>query len=104
MSPAVLWNWLDRDGQACFLPGAAVVPGEPLRFEPVTLSDCPLDILSCASDVTQSMKALSAACPVGWSAEQRFQASYHAMLEATNAGRWQEAKRVAFALERLRDA
>ncbi|MFP5428508.1 MAG: DUF4123 domain-containing protein [Gammaproteobacteria bacterium] len=104
LSPAVLWSWLDRDGQACFLPGAAEALGEPLRFEPVTLSDCQLDILSCASDVTRLMDELEAACPVEWSAEQRFQASYHAMLEARDAGEWQEAKRLAYTLERLRDA
>jgi hypothetical protein len=37
-------------------------------------------------------------------AERRFQASYSAMLAASQAGVWRDDERQAYTLERLRDA
>ncbi|MCE1117954.1 MULTISPECIES: DUF4123 domain-containing protein [Pseudomonas] len=104
LRPAVFWSWLDRDGQGQRLAGTDDIPGPLERFEPIELSDHQVDILGCASDVTLGMDAFTAACPADWGAERRFQASYSAMLAASQAGVWRDDERQAYTLERLRDA
>jgi hypothetical protein len=50
------------------------------------------------------MVSLADALPSAWRAEQRFQACYAAMLDATQAGLLLNSQREAHTLDRLRNA
>jgi hypothetical protein len=102
LRPALFWSWLDRDGAPQRLQGAADRHASVEAFEPIELSDNQLQTLSCASDATLAIRKLRIALPPGWGAEQLFQASYAAMLEATQAGLLLKAERETFTLDRLR--
>lgn len=104
LRPAMFWSWLDRDGAPQRLLGAPDTPESPDGFSPIELSDSQVDTLSCASDATLAMKSLRYALPSGWGTEQRFQACYAAMLEATRAGLLLKPEREAFTFDRLRNA
>lgn len=104
LRPVVFWSWLDRDGAPQRLLGDADAADSANVSEPVELSDSQVETLGCASDATLAMANLSAAFPQAWGAEQRFQACYAAMLEATQAGLLTDAQREAFVLDRLRKA
>lgn len=104
LRPAVFWSWLDRDGQCQYLAGTADTPCASEGLITLELSDSQVDRLGCASDAALGMTLFTAACPVDWRAERRFQACYDAMLAASKAGIWLDAERQAFTLEQLRDA
>ncbi|MCK1784971.1 DUF4123 domain-containing protein [Pseudomonas sp. TNT11] len=104
LRPAVFWSWLDRDGSPKRLAGTADTPELPEDFTPIELSDSQLETLSCASDATVAMVSLADALPSAWRAEQRFQACYAAMLDATQAGLLLNSQREAHTLDRLRNA
>lgn len=104
LRPAVFWSWQDRDGLPNRLSGTADTTECPEEFTPIELSDSQLDTLCCASDATVAMASLADALPSEWSAEERFQACYAAMLDATQAELLLTAEREAYTLDRLRNA
>lgn len=105
LRPAVFWSWLDRDQQPAFLWGNGERPEAlPQSTTPVELSDSQIEAFSCASDAMLAVTQLEDAFPAAWSAEQRFQACYAALLKATQAGVREIAQREAFTLETLRIA
>lgn len=104
LSPAVFWSWLDRDGVPKRHPGLASPVALPESFTPIELTDSQLETLNCASDATVAMVSLADALPAHWSAEQRFEGCYAAMLDATQVGLLLAAQREAHTLDRLRSA
>lgn len=103
LCPAMFWSWLDQDRAPKRLAGALTAPVSADDFNIIELSDSQLEVLGCAADATAAMPNLSDAFPAEWSAEQRFQACYAAMLEATEAGVLMATQREAFTLDRLRN-
>lgn len=103
LRPAVFWSWLDRDGVPKRLSGTAATPELQDDFTPIELSDRQLETLSCASDATLAMVSLADALPSEWSAEERFQACYAAMLDATQIGLLLTPQREAHTLDSLRN-
>lgn len=104
LRPAVFWSWLDRDGLPKRVLGTADTSEFPEKFTPMELSDHQLETLSCVSDATLAMVSLAEVLPSEWSAEQRFQACYSAMLDATQTGLLLTPQREAHTLEWLRNA
>ncbi|WP_294739548.1 DUF4123 domain-containing protein [uncultured Pseudomonas sp.] len=104
LEAAEFWSWLDRDGMPGRLLGCSVVPESAGALEPVELSDSQLEVLGCVSDATLVVDSLRKALPEEWGAEQRFQACYVALLEATEAGLLLDSEREVFTLDRLRNA
>ncbi|KPN90926.1 DUF4123 domain-containing protein [Pseudomonas nunensis] len=101
LHPAVFWSWLDRDGLPQRLLGAPDTPEWPGDFIAIELSDSQLETLSCASDATAAMVSLADALPSEWSAEQRFQACYAGMLDATQAELLLMPQREAYTRDKL---
>jgi hypothetical protein len=104
LRPAVFWSWLDLDGAPHRLLGKPEMPVTTDEHHVIELSDDQLETLGCASDAIAAMSNLEEALPADWSVQQRFQACYAAMLEATQAGLLVAAQREAFTLDRLRTA
>lgn len=104
LRPAVFWSWLDRDGIPQRQSGSADATAIVAEFTPIELTDSQVETLSCASDATLALADMGEAFPRALGAEQRFQACYAAMLEATQAGLLVATQRQAFALDRLRKA
>ncbi|MCS3473139.1 hypothetical protein M2401_006907 [Pseudomonas sp. JUb42] len=98
LRPAVFWSWLDRDGAPKRLLGVSDAPEVP---GPIELSDSQVETLCCVGDATRALANLNSALPQQWSREQRFQACYAAMLEATEAGLLMDNEREAFVLDKL---
>lgn len=101
LSPALLWSWLDRDGIPRHRAGAGADAGSVDDPPPFELSDRQIDVLCCAADAAEALVRLRASLPQEWSAEQRFQACYRAVLEAGEAGLLSSAKSDPFVLDRL---
>ncbi|MGH8383842.1 DUF4123 domain-containing protein [Pseudomonas sp.] len=102
LHPALFWSWLDRDGAPQHLLGAAQIPTVADAHSPVELSDSQVDTLACAADASAALASLSTAFPSKWGVEQRFQACYRAMLDASQAGLLLNAQREAYTLEQVR--
>lgn len=101
LRPAVFWSWLDRDSQPQRLAGLGAMgtPGdEPGPFE---LTDCQVETLGCAGDAAALLKRLRGLGLERWTAQQRFQACYQAMLDATEEGLIADTEREAFVLDKL---
>jgi len=103
LAPALRWSWLDRDGIPRHLAGTADTDcvDDPL---PCELSDRQVDVLCCAADAMEVQDSLRASLPEGWGAEQRFQACYRAVLDASEAGVFAQTRYDAFILEHLQAA
>ena len=104
LRPAVFWSWLDRDGHPKRMLGDPDAPDLPEDFRHIELSDRQLKTLGCASDASLAMASIGEKLPPEWGAEQRFEACYAAMLEASEAGLLLSTEREAYTLERLGDA
>jgi hypothetical protein len=104
LRPALFWSWLDRNGAPQRLLGNPGPPEEFGSFEPLEFSDSQFEIFGCARDAEMAVQNLNHALPPEWSAEQRYQACYAAMLEASEAGVLLKPERETFTLERLRKA
>lgn len=104
LHPVAFWSWLDRDGRPQCLVGQAERAESAEPVAPLELSDRQLETLGCASDATVVMADLGAAFPLDWGLERRFQMSFAAMLEATEAGLLLPPEREAFVLDTLGNA
>jgi hypothetical protein len=104
LRPAVFWSWLDRDDQPQRLAGAHATPQDVDDCCPLELSDSQVDTLGCASDAAAVLKLVHQENPERWSAQQRFQACYLAMIEATEVGLMGDPERETFVLAKLQGA
>ncbi len=104
LRPAVFWSWLDLDGAPQRLLGTSDLPGDNAEHSPIELSDDQVETLGCASDALLATQSLEDSLPAEWSAQQRFQACYAAMLDATEAGLMVATQREAFTLQQLSNA
>ncbi len=101
LSPAVSWNWLDRDGLRQQMEGLDEPPMYSDELVPPELTDTQMETLACASDAAVLTQDQLAAFPADHSLEYRFQTCYAAMLEATRIGLILPTQRDAFALDLL---
>ncbi|MCY1294537.1 hypothetical protein D9M70_438360 [compost metagenome] len=101
LRPAVFWSWLDRNGVPQCLLGKGGPAESAASFSAIELSDDQRETLGCASDATVLLASPEAALIPGSSAEQRFQACYAAMLDATRVDLLLENQRRAHVFDRM---
>lgn len=99
--PAVFWSWMDRDGLPHHLASGGDPGGTVANFSPIQLSQDQLASLSCITDAAQAMSALETVLPAHWSQEQRFEACYGALAQATAQGVLAAADRDVYAHDML---
>lgn len=101
LRPALFWSWLDRDCAPQRLLGLGAVPEGSADVRPLDLDASQLARLGCTPDATRAMSRLNGLLPAQWTTEQRFQACYAALIDASDAGLLAEEPREAFVRERL---
>ncbi len=104
LQPALLWSWLDLDGEPQRVIGTGTLMVGPENLAPLAFDDGQADAFSCASDAFAAMTGLGHALNPEWTREQRFRACFVTMREASTAGLCTTHEREGFLLERLSTA
>lgn len=101
LRPALFWSWTDRDGAIQKISGEGMLLVEDERVERIDLDDHQLDSLLCVCDANTLLARLNLQDYPAMSEEQRFQACYHGMIEATKAHVLMEDAREQFVVKGL---
>ena len=82
---ALYWGWVDRDRQACWLPGS-FLPGQPLpeKEPPLQLTDAQLSQLGCIGDAQMLLPQAQERFPE-FTVEACFETCYRVALTAERA-------------------
>jgi hypothetical protein len=104
LQPVEFWSWLDHDGIPQMLMGEAESPECGDSFRGLDLSDTQLNTLCCASEAKAFVARYCAVLPGFWGEEQRFQACYAAMVEATRLGLLTQYDRETYTLDSVLNA
>ena len=86
LRPALFWSWLDRDGVGQFLPGTFDEHSGADDYPLLAFSERQIGVMSCIAEAKGVMADPDTVLPADWGAEQRFQACFEALQEASRAG------------------
>lgn len=101
LRPAIFWSWADRDGEAQRRSGDGTLLTAQEQGVRIDLDDRQLEYLMCACDANMLLGRLNPQDYPPMSEEQRFQACYSGMVEATKAHLLMDEAREQFVVERM---